>query len=173
MKPIATQTEGRKSGGPACEGAIGRVPQTLEWKRILVPIDFSAASEKALAKAVLIARQFHAKITLLFVSRAQFYGAEFAHTPVNELSISGGCKERLGSFACGKIAPDLLEETLVRHGVPFDEIAKAAKELNADLIVVNTRGHTGLKHMVLGSTAERVVRYAPCSVLVVREHDLL
>jgi universal stress protein A len=60
---------------------------------------------------------------------------------------------------------------LVRSGVAFDEIAKVARELKVDLIILSTHGHTGLKHVFLGSTAENVVRRAPCAVLVVREQE--
>jgi nucleotide-binding universal stress UspA family protein len=59
----------------------------------------------------------------------------------------------------------------VRTGTAFLEIAEAAKSLEADLIIIATHGYTGLKHLLLGSTAERVVRSAPCPVLVVREHE--
>lgn len=57
---------------------------------------------------------------------------------------------------------------VVRTGTPFEEICQAAKKLGADLIVLTTRGQTGLKRVWLGSTAERVVRHAPCPVLAVR-----
>ena len=57
----------------------------------------------------------------------------------------------------------------VREGKPHEEICEAAKAMGADLIVLTTHGYTGLKHVWLGSTAERVVRHAPCPVLVVRE----
>ena len=60
-------------------------------------------------------------------------------------------------------------EGLLRFGRPYLEITEAAGEVGADLIVLTTHGYTGLKHVVLGSTAERVVRHAPCPVLVVRE----
>ena len=66
-------------------------------------------------------------------------------------------------------------EALVRAGQPYYEITTAAKELDVDLIVITTHGRTGLKHALLGSTAERVVRHAPCPVLTVREreHDFI
>ena len=67
------------------------------------------------------------------------------------------------------INPKLMERTLVRHGVPFHEITEAARTLQTDLIIIATHGYTGLKHALLGSTAERVVRHAPCPVLSVRE----
>ena len=62
-------------------------------------------------------------------------------------------------------------QALVRLGQPHREITEAAKELHVDLIVLATHGYTGLKHAFLGSTAERVVRHAPCPVLTVRERE--
>ncbi|HTD65875.1 MAG TPA: universal stress protein, partial [Candidatus Limnocylindria bacterium] len=69
------------------------------------------------------------------------------------------------------IRPALIKSTVVRNGVPFHEIAQAAATLKIDLIVISTHGYTGLKHVLLGSTAERVVRHAPCPVLVVRKEE--
>jgi universal stress protein A len=60
---------------------------------------------------------------------------------------------------------------MTRIGRAFDEITAAAREQKADLIVISTHGYSGVKHVVLGSVAERVVRHAPCPVLVVREHE--
>jgi nucleotide-binding universal stress UspA family protein len=59
----------------------------------------------------------------------------------------------------------------VRNGTAFDEIVRAAGSLRADLIIIATHGYTGLKHVLMGSTAERVVRHAPCPVLVVRSSE--
>jgi len=59
-----------------------------------------------------------------------------------------------------------------RFGRAFDQICKLASEIQADLIVLSTHGYTGLKHVLLGSAAERVVRHAPCPVLVVRERGI-
>jgi nucleotide-binding universal stress UspA family protein len=70
-----------------------------------------------------------------------------------------------------EIEPKLLQKTLVREGRSFHEIADAARTLKVDLIIISTHGHTGLKHALLGSTTERVVRHAPCPVLVVRERE--
>jgi len=65
----------------------------------------------------------------------------------------------------------MVERVLVRYGTPFAEIADAARTLKADLIILTTHGYTGLKHVFMGSTAERVVRHAPCPVLTVREKE--
>jgi nucleotide-binding universal stress UspA family protein len=66
-------------------------------------------------------------------------------------------------------------ESLIRTGLPAHEIVEAAKDIDADLIVIATHGYTGWKHFCIGSTAERVVRAAPCPVFVVREkeHELV
>jgi len=70
-----------------------------------------------------------------------------------------------------EIEPALMEKILVRYGRSFNEIADAARMLKANLIIISTHGYTGLKHALLGSTTERVVRHAPCPVLVVREQE--
>ena len=62
-------------------------------------------------------------------------------------------------------------KTMLRTGLPAHEIVEAAKELDTDLIIIATHGYTGWKHFCIGSTAERVVRAAPCPVLVVREKE--
>ena len=150
---------------------IATTPPELKVRNILVPVDFSEASKKALSYAVPLARQFRAKITLLYVSQEQFYGTEFAYLPIEESAVNWAATDQLKAVACRNIAPELLGDTLVRHGLAFEEIAKVARELNTDLIIINTHGYTGLKHVLVGSTAERVIRHAPCPVLVVRERE--
>ena len=66
-------------------------------------------------------------------------------------------------------AAGLIGECVVLYGVPFQEIVDTAKARQVDLIIMGTHGRTGLLHVLLGSVAEKVVRLAPCSVLVVRQ----
>ena len=90
--------------------------------------------------------------------------------------VKAACKAKLEVLVKEKaINPDLVEKTLVRQGRSFHEIADAARTLQVDLIIISTHGYTGLKHALLGSTTERVVRHAPCPVLVVRPraHEFL
>ena len=68
-------------------------------------------------------------------------------------------------------AAGLTGERVVLYGVPFQEIVETAKARQVDLIIMGTHGRTGLLHVLLGSVAEKVVRLAPCSVLVVRQAD--
>jgi nucleotide-binding universal stress UspA family protein len=138
---------------------------------ILVPIDFSKHSESALAYAIPLARQFGAKLTVLHVIEpipTADFDAAFPIALENEKS-KELCEGLLTNTARKlAIEPELLERKLVRFGRPYNEIADAARTLKVDLIVIATHGYTGLKHTLMGSTAERVVRHAPCPVLVVR-----
>jgi len=77
-------------------------------------------------------------------------------------------RKRLGELAQGYEGKNFnFERIIVRKGTPFHEITLAAASTKADLIVIATHGYTGLKHVFLGSTTERVVRHARCPVLVV------
>ena len=141
----------------------------LNIQQILVPTDFSEPSKKALKYAVSVAKQLGAKITLLHVVElpiAYPYGDynPFVAEPyriVSAATATAGkiCKEE-------KINPRFIRETLVKEGISYQEIVDTAKALKMDLIIIATHGRTGLAHVLLGSTTEKVVRHAPCPVLV-------
>ena len=146
----------------------------LNIQQILVPTDFSEPSKKALKYAVSVAEKLGAKITLLHVVESLANSYPYAGypffvepdeiMPAAEATANQICKEE-------KINPRLIRETLVKVGIPYQEIAQTAKALKTDLIVIATHGRTGLAHVMLGSTTERLLRYAPCPVLVVREKE--
>ncbi len=146
-------------------------PAVLKLKKILVPLDFSDTSEKALQYAVAFAKQFGAKITLLHVIEPLPYPGDLTYLPLGEVIPSGPAKARLREIAQKAIEPELLGQTLVQIGLPFEIIAAVAQQESVDLIIITTHGRTGLKRVFLGSTAERVVRHAPCPVLTVREKE--
>ena len=152
---------------------IELVPALLKIKTILVPIDFSKASKKALVYAVKMAEQFGSKIILVNVVEP-VATPDFAYHPLmlETDKMKAAAKEQL-SLLCreARLPARMVEKTLVRYGTPFAEITNAARTLKVDLIIITTHGHTGLKHVFLGSTAERVVRHAPCPVLTVREKE--
>jgi universal stress protein A len=158
------------SAEPGTESAF--VEPRLQLKHILVPVDFSEPSEKALKYAARFAEQFGSKVTVLHVIQPMVYPADFGYPPtvVDTLddAVRGQIEERLAALA-RMAGPDA--RRLVRVGQPYFEIAAAADELKVDLIIINTHGRTGLKHVFLGSTAERVVRHAPCPVLTIRERE--
>lgn len=139
----------------------------FKLKRILVPVDFSTCSNKALQYALPFARQFKADVVLLHVV--------VPHPAVPELG-----PVDMEAMSDGRAELDTLTEkvrarnrctALLRVGDPAREIVEAARESGADLIILSTHGRTGLAHVLLGSTAERVVRHARCPVLVVRERE--
>ncbi|MEE2679027.1 MAG: universal stress protein, partial [Myxococcota bacterium] len=74
----------------------------------------------------------------------------------------------LGRYAERVQARGTAVETVVREGYPATVIVDEVDNLDADLVVIGTHGHTGLKHLLLGSIAERVVQQAPCPVLTVK-----
>jgi nucleotide-binding universal stress UspA family protein len=143
-------------------------------KRILVPIDFSDCSKKALQYALPLARQHHASITLFYVvPTASYAGGEYGG--IDYLSLEAETRansdQALAALAVDEIRGEVSADTVVGTGSPALEIIEFAKRMPADLIVVSTHGRTGLKHAFLGSVAEHVVRRAPCPVLVVREQE--
>ena len=139
-------------------------------KSILVPIDFSKPAEKALDYAISLGKQFGAKLTLLNVIEP-FPTPDFAYYPLvmENDKVVAETKKRLEQVPVkAGVKAELVEKLLVRNGVPFREITDAARMLKVDLIVISTHGYSGLAHVFMGSTAERVVRHAECPVLVVR-----
>lgn len=153
-------------------------PKGFQLNRILVPVDFSDTSQKALEYAVAFAVQFRAKLILLHVIQPLAFPVEFGYVPA-ELADFGETATKAASKKLQALCREYPQqlggeqavERVVRRGTPWHEIATTAKECAADLIIIATHGHTGLKHVLLGSTTERVVRHAPCPVLVVRERE--
>lgn len=144
----------------------------FQIKKILVPIDFSEVSKDALAYAAALAEHFGTEVILLHVTEKTPIDYLLGRGLMNHLVVPM-MKQAKADLA--RMARSLNQahgahlSAIVRTGKPFEEICRAASVLGADLIVLTTHGHTGLKHVVLGSTAERVVRYADCPVLVVRD----
>ena len=138
---------------------------------ILVPLDFSTESRKALAYAVPFARQFGATINVLHVVEpvATPDFATACPLAMENEKVMRAAREQLDNIlTLEEVDADLIGKRLVRYGRSFQEITGAARGVNADLIIISTHGYTGFKHALLGSTTERVVRHAPCPVLVVR-----
>ncbi len=131
--------------------------------KILVPVDFSVCSKKALYYAAPFARQFGAELTLIFVFKSYPPLLDLADIePTEEAKAE---LEDLRKSICHIVRT----EAVLRHGEPYREIIRAASELEIDLIILSTHGRSGMARVLLGSTAEKVMRHARCPVLVVRE----
>lgn len=143
----------------------------MDLKTILVPVDFSPDSERALEVAVDLAKTFGARVQLLHcypinVGGISPYGLVLSDDFDREFREAAGRK--LGEWR-EKVAAESVEvEEILTPMFPSEAIAQTAQERGADLVVMGTRGLTGLKHVVLGSVAERTIRIAPCPVLTVK-----
>ncbi|MGA7720809.1 MAG: universal stress protein [Ignavibacteriaceae bacterium] len=142
-------------------------------KRILVPIDFSDYSKSSLKYAVNFAKSFGAELFLIYVVEPIIYPPDFSMgqiaIPSLDLEMDKRAFEELNKLAVKEIPKELIANTIVKTGKPFIEIIETAVEEKIDLIIIATHGHTGMEHILFGSTAEKVVRKAPCPVLTLRE----
>ena len=144
----------------------------MRLQTILVPTDFSAASRKALVHAAALARLGGGDVTLVHVIEPPPYPQfGYAHIPLKEAKLKRSARERLEALRQELADVGVKCAFVIRTGSAFHEITEQAREQQADVIVIATHGRGALAHLLLGSTAERVVRHAPCPVLVVRERE--
>jgi universal stress protein A len=154
------------------ETAHLRFPFLLE--RILVLIDFSELSKKALRHAIPLAHCSGARLILLNVASNERHidGPGLIASPEFETGKWRKLDERerqLVELCRQEIGREPKSEAIVQVGKPAHEIINAARTWNVDLIVMGTRGVTGVKRMLGSSTAQQVVAHAPCPVLVVQQ----
>ena len=143
-------------------------------KTILAPVDFSSCSREGLRYAIAVANEFEAKIILL---HATYLGYIYSSEGTAIYDIPGLQKAALKNAE--RKMRDLVRsvnfgavkfEMAFTEGSPAVDICCFAKDHNLDLVITSTHGFTGMKHVLIGSIAEQVVRRAPCSVLVVPSH---
>jgi nucleotide-binding universal stress UspA family protein len=143
----------------------------IDVRLILVPIDFSPHAESVLEWATHLAEEHGSRIVLLHVYHlpVEFQQLEGAYLPPDFWStVKSEAQQTLTRYAEGLRGRNVEVEAVVREGYPASVIVEEAEERGADLIVIGTRGLSGLKHLLLGSIAERVVQKAPCAVLTVK-----
>ncbi len=151
----------------------------IALKKVLVPIDFSDNSKKALLYAIPFARQFNASLVLVYIVEPTIYPSDFGFGQVGFPDVEKELHEKataeMKELIAAYVPPPVKAESVVGSGIPFVEITTFAKEAEVDLIIVATHGRTGVEHILFGSTAEKIIRKAPCPVLVVRseEHDFI
>ena len=145
----------------------------IRLKTVLVATDFSAPSDAAVAYGRELARTFGAKLLVLHVAeniltRYAFEGAIMMSSDV-QVDYEKSVAVRLQEILTEEDRRELNAEAVLRtSNAPADAIVEFAKLENVDVIVIGTHGRKALAHLLLGSVAERVVRFAPCPVLTVR-----
>lgn len=133
---------------------------------IVVPVDFEAASAKAITTAKDLAARFGADVVLVHVYQLPVYtypGLEPTLLPGFHTEVTAAAQR-----AVDELAKRESMRAVLREGDPATEILAAAEEMNAAMIVMGTHGRTGLAHLFLGSVAEKVVRKSKVPVLTVR-----
>ena len=149
----------------------------IQLKRILIPTDFSDYSEHAAAYAVELAKRFQAEevhcihvsdIPADLLATSGYYMTGPSEQFIEQVRAEG--KKSLEEFT-RKNLQGVAVTTAFLEGRPFVEIVRYAREKEIELVVIATHGRSGLKHALFGSVAEKVVRKAPCPVLVVRRDE--
>jgi nucleotide-binding universal stress UspA family protein len=147
----------------------------LGIRSILVPIDFSAHSKNALKYAIPLAEKFRASVHLVYVVEPTVYPADLGFGQVVLPGVEDELREKgadeLEQLIRREIGGAVTATSSVRTGSPHQEILHEAEERGVDLIVVATHGHSGVEHILFGSTADRIVRHARCPVLTIRPQE--
>jgi nucleotide-binding universal stress UspA family protein len=149
----------------------------LIYKGILVPLDFSEVSKKSVSYAARFSARYNATLQLLHIFEipnyavtCYKYGQKRCDQLKSEVDIAEQeARENLKEFESQLLDRGIKVKAYLRVGCPFQEIVQMANHLAVDLIIIGSHGCTGLKHLLLGSTAERVVEHARCPVLVLKE----
>ncbi|MBM2829013.1 MAG: UspA domain protein [Actinobacteria bacterium] len=142
------------------------------FSKILLPTDFSDCSAEAAKVARLLAERFGSRITVLHVldEPAALDPMFRGDVPLEMLRgrMERFARENMDAFLAAHFSGFSDIETILASGVPYREIIRKARECRAGLVVIGTHGRTGVEHVIFGSTAEKVVRNAPCPVFSVR-----
>ena len=143
------------------------------FRKILLPSDFSDCSAEAAGAARRLAEVFGARLTILHVldEPAALDPMFRGEVPLELLRgrMERYARDGMEAFVADHFRGTGNMETRIVSGVPYREILREARESEAELIVIGTHGRTGVEHVIFGSTAERVVRMAPCPVLTIRQ----
>jgi nucleotide-binding universal stress UspA family protein len=151
----------------------------INLKRILVPTDFSESARHALLYGTSFAREYEGELVLLHVveNLTVGYASDLFPVPMAEVfdEISGYAKAELAKLGAEVREKGIKVREMVVQGKPSAEIVRVAREETADMIVLGTHGKGMLDKALFGSTAERVIRRAPCPVLTVglEEHEFV
>ncbi len=145
----------------------------IKIEKILFPTDFSEHSKHAFSYALSFAKEYGARLYMLHVVEDVQYlaNAYMFDVPImpSFADMEQSRLKEMQEFIDREAADSSISiEKMIKHGRPFIEIIQTARDENVDLIVIATHGRSGLEHVFFGSTAEKVVRKAPCPVLSIR-----
>ena len=145
----------------------------IKLKRILAAVDFSECSEHALRYACEFAEAFSTEVHLLHVveppaAAYSEFGMGYVGVSIVEDDLREAAEKKLTTLPNPEWDKKLSVRRAVVMGTPFVETVRYAKENDIDMIVLGTHGRGAIAHMLMGSTAEKIVRKAPCPVLTVR-----
>jgi len=146
----------------------------IQIRRILVPVDFSEHAKPVVEWACHLARVHESSLLLLHAYHlpVEFQQLEGAYLPPDFWAdVKKEATKSLADTAKGIRDQGLEVEEIVREGYPATVIVDEAERREVDLVVLGTHGLSGLKHLLLGSVAERVVQKAPCPVLTVKRPE--
>jgi nucleotide-binding universal stress UspA family protein len=162
----------RSAGCPVLTVRASEAPAPVEWKRFLIPMDFSGHSDRAMGTAHQLASDFGAELQLLHVVEPlRSMGiSNYGHDICRNWEVSQKeAAEELMHKACEPFGDTAVcTDFKIVSGTPAEAIPAVAAEIGGDLIVIPTHGRTGLKKFLLGSVAERVVRHSSCAVLTLK-----
>ena len=143
----------------------------IAFRKILVPVDFSDHASRALDTAIELAKQADGRLHLVHsypIAPVMLAPYEISMPLDLERSVREAANKQLADLAERVRKAGVPVETSTSAESPSEAIVHCAEKIGADLIVMGTRGLTGLKHVLLGSTAERTLRLAPCPVLTLK-----
>jgi nucleotide-binding universal stress UspA family protein len=176
----------RFTAGPVAEAVLEQAPQPVlavrpgepepAFRTVLCPVDQSAVSARGLRNAIRLTRAFDGKLLVLTVVPALSWLAAAAETgQVREVAAEHERRWRAAfeEFLAGIPLEGVRWEREVRRGEPHEQIVAAAREHGADVLVLGATGRTGLVRLLLGSVTRRVLRQLPCSLLTVKEEDVI
>lgn len=174
------------SGGPTAVTVIEHAPQPvlavrpgqpdLAFRKILCPVDQSGPSAQGLSNAVRLAQALGGELVVLTVVPEVSWltaAAETGQLADARAEYDAKWREEFDRFVAGIPAHGVATRTEVRYGSPHEQILAAARDHQADVIVMGATGRTGLVRVLLGSTTRRVLERLPCSLLTVKEEDVL
>jgi len=146
----------------------------FDYKKVLVPVDFSGCSQRGLEYAIGVANELGAKIVLLHATYLGYiYSAEgtaLYDIPGLQKAARKNAERQMRRLVREAKFGGVKFETVFTESSPASGICDFAKDQAVDLIITSTHGLTGFQHVLIGSVAEKVVRHAPCSVVVVPSH---